>query len=100
MQCPRWMRSAGLTKARSKQHAFNLQAHAFNACITNRRAHPAAALQLCRGSSIAFPQPRKREAMPPELQRRLQQLKARLEQQQYDAMVADVTQVRWLWLFI
>jgi heme/copper-type cytochrome/quinol oxidase subunit 2 len=38
--------------------------------------------------------------MPPELQRRLQQLKARLEQQQYDAMVADVTQVRWLWLFI
>ncbi|KAL4859082.1 hypothetical protein ACK3TF_000861 [Chlorella vulgaris] len=48
--------------------------------------------ELCRGSSIAFPQPRKREAMPPELQRRLQQLKARLEQQQYDAMVADVTQ--------
>lgn len=50
-------------------------------------------LQLCRGSAIAFPQPRRREGKPPELQRRLEELRARLEQAQYDAMVADVTQV-------
>lgn len=48
---------------------------------------------MCAGSGIAFPQPRKSAGKPPELAKRLEELKARLEQQQYDAMVADVTQV-------
>jgi hypothetical protein len=52
-----------------------------------------ACLQLCRGSGIVFPKPRKPQGKPPELQRRLDELKARLEQQQYDRMVQDVTQV-------
>ncbi|PRW59541.1 Vacuolar ER assembly isoform 1 [Chlorella sorokiniana] len=48
--------------------------------------------QVCAGSGIAFAQPRKPAGKPPELAKRLEELKARLEQQQYDAMVADVTQ--------
>ncbi|KAI7844614.1 hypothetical protein COHA_001706 [Chlorella ohadii] len=48
--------------------------------------------QVCAGSGIAFPEPRKPAGKPPELVKRLEELKARLEQQRYDAMVADVTQ--------
>ncbi|KAL4459012.1 hypothetical protein ABPG75_013877 [Micractinium tetrahymenae] len=48
--------------------------------------------QLCHGSGIAFPERPKQPGKPPELQRRLDELRARLEQQQYDRMVADVTQ--------
>ena len=58
-----------------------------------RRPPCRACLQLCRGSGIAFPEPRKPQGKPAELQRRLDELKARLEQQQYDRMVQDVTQV-------
>ena len=56
-------------------------------------AGPRPSRQVCAGSGIAFPQPRKPAGKPPELVRRLEELRARLEQQQYDAMVADVTQV-------
>lgn len=48
--------------------------------------------QLCRGSCIVFPQRPKGPGKPPELQRRLDELRACLEQQQYDRMVSDVTQ--------
>lgn len=47
--------------------------------------------QLCRGSGIAFPAARKLAGKPPALQARLDELRARLEQQQYDRMVHDVT---------
>lgn len=50
-------------------------------------------LQLCRGGGLAFPERPKQAGKPPELQRRLDELRARLEQQQYDRMVSDVTQV-------
>ncbi len=50
-------------------------------------------LQLCRGSGLVFPERPKQAGKPPELQRRLDELRARLEQQQYDRMVADVTHV-------
>ncbi|KAL4421050.1 hypothetical protein ABPG77_007525 [Micractinium sp. CCAP 211/92] len=46
---------------------------------------------LCRGSGLVFPERPKQAGKPPELQRRLDELRARLEQQQYDRMVADVT---------
>lgn len=47
---------------------------------------------LCRGGGLAFPERPKQAGKPPELQRRLDELRARLEQQQYDRMVSDVTQ--------
>lgn len=62
--------------------------HSRNSCSQLARL-----LQLCRGSGIVFPERPKPAGKPPELQRRLDELRARLEQQQYDRMVADVTQV-------
>lgn len=67
--------------------------------LLSQQAAPAPALtppllQLCRGSGLAFPAPPKPQGKPPELQRRLDELRAALEQQQYDRMVSDVTQVK------
>lgn len=49
-------------------------------------------MQVCQGSGLVFPPPPKPQGKTPELQKHLEQLQARLEQQHYDAMVADVTQ--------
>ncbi|PSC76566.1 Thymic stromal cotransporter [Micractinium conductrix] len=48
--------------------------------------------ELCRGGGLAFPDRPKPVGKPPELQKRLDEARAKLEQQQYDRMVRDVTQ--------
>ena len=49
-------------------------------------------LQLCRGGGLALSPPAPRSGKPPGLQAHLDRLRVKLEQHQYDAMVADVTE--------
>jgi hypothetical protein len=52
---------------------------------------PARPPQLCAGSGVSLPSRPKPAGKPAELQQHLDRLQRRLEQQQYDRMVYDVT---------